>query len=84
MYWPLHAPCLFVCVISNQSTSKKRHAFPTFSKFDALLLKTQQGATSTKVPRFHKCRFIISLSRTIHDKWPDHTHLAKESRQQKK
>ena len=84
MYWSLVLRvCLSMCVISNQCTSKKRHAFPTFSKFDALLLKTQQGATGTKVPRLHKCWFIISLSRTIHEMWPDHTHLAKEPRQQK-
>ena len=39
VYWPLIVLCVFVCVISNQSTSKKTHYVSDLSKLDALLHK---------------------------------------------
>ena len=55
--------CVYVCVyvILIQSTSKKPHV-SDLSKLDALLHKTQQGPSDTKVTRFDIRRFIISLS----------------------
>ena len=45
------ALCAFVCVcvISNQSTSKKPHFVSDLSKLDALL-HTKQGPSGTRVP----------------------------------
>ena len=51
-----------VCVISNQSTSKNHvYSCQTFTKFDSLLHKTQQGAATTKIPNLDKSRSITSL-----------------------
>ena len=44
--------CLSLCMISNRNTSKKTcHPCQTFSKFDALLHKTQSAPAGNKVPR---------------------------------
>ena len=42
--------CIYVCVISNQITTKKRHV-SDLSKLDTLLHKTKESRTGTKVPR---------------------------------
>ena len=66
--------CVFVCVcvISNQSTSKKPHYVIDLSKLDALLQKTHQGPSVTKVPRLDMCRSIMSLSNIAHQMWHNH------------
>ena len=57
LYWTLSVLCVFVCVISNHSTSKKLHHVSDLSKRDALLHKTRskvlllrryQGSTFVK------------------------------------
>ena len=58
----VRAVCLFLCVISNQSTSKKPHYVSELSKCDVLLHKTQLGLSGTMVPRLDMCRSITSLS----------------------
>ena len=52
-----------VCVISNQSTSKKPHYVSE---------NTHQVPSGTKVPRLDMCRSILSLSKTAHQMWHDH------------
>ena len=57
--------CVFVCVISNQSTSKKSHCVSDLSsKLDALLHKTQTKVFL--VLRLNMCRSILSLSKIAH------------------
>ena len=60
VYWPLIVLCV-LCVISNQSTSKKPHCVSDFSKLDVLLHETHikillvlryQGLTC-KDPYYH-------------------------------
>ena len=57
--------CLCVCVISNQTTSKKLHV-SDLSKLDALLHKTR-----IKVLRLDMCT-SISLSKIAHQMCCDH------------
>ena len=40
VYWPLSVLCVFVRVISNESTSKKPHYVSDLSKLGSLLHKT--------------------------------------------
>ena len=60
--------CVFVCVrvsmcvISNQSTSKKTYYVSELSKLDALVHNTHQGHVGTKLSRLGIIRSIISLS----------------------
>ena len=51
VYWPLSVLCVFVCVcvISNQSTSKKPH-LSGLSKLDALLHKTHIKVFRLDIP----------------------------------
>ena len=72
VYWPgvccvslYVCLCVFVCVISNQSSSEKLHV-SDLSKIDSLLNQTHQGRSDTEVPRLDMCRFIISLSKIAH------------------
>ena len=58
--------CLRVCVISNQTTSKKPHYVSDLSKVDILLHK--QGPSVTKVPRLDMCKSTTSLSKITHIK----------------
>ena len=51
------------------------------SNFDALLHKTHQSPSGTKVPRL-MCRSMLSLSKIAHQMWYD-THSAKETGQLK-
>ena len=48
--------CLYVCIISNQSISKKTHYVSGLSKFDALLHKTHSNAVL--VLRYQGSTFI--------------------------
>ena len=65
--------CVSVCVISNQSTSKKPHYVSDLSKLDALLHKTQQGTKARHV-------YIHSVINVyIHSV----SHSAKKTRQQR-
>ena len=52
--------CVFVCVISNQSTSKKPHYVSDLSKLDAL-----SHETHIKVS-------MISLNKIAHQMWRHH------------
>ena len=70
VYWLLSVLCVFVvclCMISNHSTSKKRHYVSQLSKLDTLLHKTH-----IKVLRLDMCRSIISLSKITHQMWCYH------------
>ena len=58
-----------VCVISNQSSSKKHYASDG-SKLDALLHKTHIKVLL--VQRLGMCRSILSLSKIAHQMWSDH------------
>ena len=60
--------CVFVCVISNQNTSKKPHYVSDLSKLDALLHKTQTNVLL--VLRLNICRSIL-LSKIAHQMWCD-------------
>ena len=57
--------CVFVCVVSNESTSKKPHYLPDVNKLDTLLLKTH-----IKILMLDMCRSII-LSKIAHQIWRD-------------
>ena len=67
--------CVYVCVrvgvcvrvISNQSTSKKRHHVSDLSKLDALIHKTR-----IKALRRDMCTPMISLSKVAYRVWCDH------------
>ena len=70
---PECASCVCVCVISNQSTSKKPHYVSDLSRFDALFHKTYikvllllryQGLIDM-------CRSILSLTKIAHQMWYD-------------
>ena len=88
VYWPLSVLCVFarvcvyVCVISNQSTSIKPCYVSDPSKLDTFF-HMQQDLSGTKVPRFHMCRSIMLLSIKLHIKCGLIAHSAKETRQQK-
>ena len=56
----------FVCVISNQSTSKKPHV-SDLSKLGALLHKIHEGTSGTKVTRLDMCRSILSFRKIAHE-----------------
>ena len=56
---------MFLCVMSNQGTSKKTHV-SDLSKIDILLHKTH-----IKALRLDMCTFI-SLSKIAHQMWRDH------------
>ena len=58
---PKCARCPCVCVISNQSTSKKPHCVSDLGKLDALL-----HITHINVLRLDMSRSIISLSKIAH------------------
>ena len=62
--------CLFVCDIKSEY-HKKTHV-SDLSKFDALLHKTRQTPSGTKVPRPGMCISIISLNKIAHQMWRDH------------
>ena len=59
--------CLFVCVISNQSTSKKLYHVSDLSKPDTLLHKT-----CIKILRLNICTSMISLRKVANQMWRDH------------
>ena len=59
--------CLFVCVISNQSTSKNLHHVSDLSKVDTLLHKT-----CIKILRLNICTSMISLRKVANQMWRDH------------
>ena len=61
--------CVFLYVISNQSTSKKPHYVSDLSKLDALLHKTH---IRVKEPRLNMCRSILSFCKIAHQMWHDH------------
>ena len=76
VYWPLSV--LYMCVISNQSTSKKPHHVSDLSKLDTLLHKTR-----FKVLKLDMCTSMISLSKIAHQKKSGTiTDSAKETRRQ--
>ena len=58
VYWPLRVLCVYMCVMSNQSTSKKPHV-SGLSKLDALLHKTHSKVLL--VLRYQDLRSIISI-----------------------
>ena len=55
-----------VCVFVKSRVPEKKHV-SDLSKPDALLHKTHQGPSGTKVPRLDMCRSILSLSKTAHE-----------------
>ena len=63
--------CIYVCVISNQITTKKRHV-SDLSKLDTLLHKTKESRTGTKVPRLDIYRSIKPLSEITQQMWHNH------------
>ena len=63
---------MFVCVMSSQSTSKKPHYVSDTSKRGALLHKTHQCSSGTKVPKLDLCKSILSLSKIAHQMCHDH------------
>ena len=62
---PQCVPCVFVCicVISNQSTGKKRSHVLDLSKLIPYCIKHAQDPYGTKVPRLDMCRSIVSLNK---------------------
>ena len=48
-----------MCDIKSRYYQKQCHIFQSFSKFDILFHKTQQGITSTKESRLNKFRSLI-------------------------
>ena len=67
VYWPQSVLCMFVCfvcVISNQNTSKKPHYVSDLSKLEAFLHKTHIKVFL--VPRLDMCRSKLSLSENAH------------------
>ena len=76
--------CLFVCMISNQGTSKNHviclklsvNTKPCGIKRCARCIK--QGASDTKLPRLGKFRSIISLSKITLDVVCPHIQLKKQ------
>ena len=63
------AACLCLCVIWNQSTSKKPHYVSDLGKFNALLYKTHKVLL---VLRYQCDTNDISLSKITHQMWHDH------------
>ena len=63
VYWSLSVLCLYlyVGVLSQIKVLTKNYIVSGFSKLDALLHKTQQSPSGTKVPRLNMSRSIISL-----------------------
>ena len=63
VYWSLSVLCLYLCVgvLSQIKVLTKNYIVSGFSKLDALLHKTQQSPSGTKVPRLNMSRSIISL-----------------------
>ena len=59
---------VFVCVISNQSASEKHVS--DFNKLDALLSKTHQGPSGTKV--LQGSTWADPLSKILQQMWCDH------------
>ena len=57
VYWALCVLCVFVCVISNQSTSKKTHELG----LSKLTLNAPQAPCVTKVPRLGMCRSLCGI-----------------------
>ena len=84
LYWPLSVFCVFVClclcVISNQSTSKKPYVLD-LSKHDALLHKTHSKVLL--VLRYQGLTQIHNIIKWC-TKYGVVTFLAKDTRQQKK
>ena len=72
VYWPLSVLRVFVCVslclcvMSNQSTSKKPHHVSDLSKLDALFNKTHIKVLLVLRYRGSMCRSLISLSKIAH------------------
>ena len=69
--------CNFVCdmcVILNQSTTRKRYV-SDLNKLDALLHKTKQARFGTKVPRLDIYRSIVSLSEITYQMWHNHPFI---------
>ena len=62
---------LFLCVISNQSTNKKKCHVLDLSKLMPCYIKHTQGPSDTKVPRLTMCRSIKLLSKIKHQMWLD-------------
>ena len=73
------AACLCLCVIWNQSTSKKPHYVSDLGKFNALLYKTHKVLL---VLRYQCDTNDISLSKITHQMWHDHP-FSQKARQQK-
>ena len=72
-YCPLSVLCVSVCVILNQSTSKKPHYVSNSVNLVPCCIKyTHQGLSVTMVPRFDICRSIISVSKIVHQMWCNH------------
>ena len=49
------------CVLCQIQVPVKKHTVPDLSKLGALLHKTHQGPSGTKVPRLDMCRSILSF-----------------------
>ena len=60
--------CVLVCVISNQSTSKKKHHVSHLSKLDALMHKTH-----IKVLSVDMCTSIVWLTKVARQRWCNHS-----------
>ena len=71
VYWPLSVLCVFVCVISNQSTNRKTHHVSDLSKLDTLLHKTHMKVFLA--PRYQGSTWRgLSLSKIAHQIWHNH------------
>ena len=67
----LLVPVCPVCVYGIRSEYQQNHVrlVPDFSQFDALLHKTQQGASGALVPRLSKFSSIVLLRKISHNIW---------------
>ena len=65
---------VFLCVISNQGTSKKPHYLSDLCKLNTFLHKThiKLFLVLKYQPRLDMCRSILTLSKIAHQMWHDH------------
>ena len=63
---------MFVCVISNQITSKKPHCVRPQQTWILVAKNTHQGLSGTRVPRLDMFKSILSLSKIAHQMCCDH------------